>query len=131
MGEKVAEFLKGHEVTFDSALTRKAVQKEQERIDDLIKGAAGKENVYAVRNAMQDELMDHVGIFRNQADLQTAVDNLQEIYAQAEKVGLHSNGIGVNPELTLSLKIKGMVKTGPLCGLCGPSAYRKPGMSCP
>ena len=110
VGEKVAEFLKGHEVTFDSALTRKAVQKEQERIDDLIKGAAGKENVYTVRNAMQDELMDHVGIFRNGTDLQTAVDNLQEIYARAEKVGLNSNGMGANPELTLSLKIKGMVR---------------------
>ena len=84
--------------------------KEQERIDGLIKGKNGKENVYAVRNDMQNELMDRVGIFRNGKDLQAAVDNLQEIYARAQQVGLRSNGIGVNPELSLSLKIQGMVK---------------------
>jgi fumarate reductase flavoprotein subunit len=110
VGEKVAEFLKGYDVAFDTATTRGALQKERERIDALINGADGKENVYAIRSVMQDELMDRVGIFRNGTDLQTAVDNLQHIYERAEKVGLHSNGIGANPELTLALKIKGMVK---------------------
>lgn len=110
VGEKVAEFLQGHEVAFDSAVTRNALQKQEERVNRLINRQDGTENVYAVRNDMQDELMEHVGIFRNGKDLQTAVDSLQQIYARAEKVGLHSNGIGVNPELTLSLKIKGMVK---------------------
>jgi len=110
VGEKVAEFLKGYEVSFDTAVTRSALIKEQERIDALIQSKNGKENVFEVRSAMQDELMDRVGIFRNGKDLQTAVDNLQETYARAQQVGLRSNGIGVNPELTLALKIKGMVK---------------------
>jgi fumarate reductase flavoprotein subunit len=110
VGEKVAEFLKGYEVHYDTAVIRDAVAKQQERIDRLISGKDGDENVYAVRNAMQDELMERVGIFRNEADLQKAVDNLQEIYGRARKVGLRSNGIGVNPELTLALKIQGMVR---------------------
>ncbi|EFK06500.1 fumarate reductase/succinate dehydrogenase flavoprotein C-terminal domain protein, partial [delta proteobacterium NaphS2] len=110
VGEKVAEFLQGYDVAFDTALTRDALLKQQDRIEALIQCKSGKENVYAVRNDMQNELMDRVGIFRNEKDLQTAVDNLQEIYSRAEQVGLKSNGIGVNPELSLSLKIKGMVK---------------------
>lgn len=110
VGEKVAEFLKGYEVSFDTAVTQSAIQKEQERIDALIKGKNGSENVFSVRSDMQNELMDRVGIFRNGTDLQTAVDNLQEIYARASQVGLKSNGIGANPELSLALKIKGMVK---------------------
>ncbi len=110
VGEKVAEFLKGYEVAFDTAVTRGALVKEQERIDGLVQGKNGKENVYAVRNDMQNELMDRVGIFRNGTDLQTAVDNLQGIYERAQQVGLRSNGIGVNPELSLALKIKGMVR---------------------
>ncbi len=110
VGEKVAEFLKGYEVKFDTAVIRSTLMKEQERIDGLIQCKNGKENVFAVRNDMQDELMDRVGIFRNGKDLQTAVDNLQEIYARAQQVGLKSNGIGVNPELSLALKIKGMVR---------------------
>lgn len=110
VGEKVAEFLKGYEVAFDTAVSRDALLKQQDRISALIQGKSGKENVFSVRNDMQNELMDRVGIFRNEKDLQTAVDTLQEIYSRAEQVGLKSNGIGVNPELSLSLKIKGMVK---------------------
>jgi len=86
------------------------VTKQQERIERLITGKNGTEDIYSVRNAMQDELMERVGIFRNGSDLQKAVDNLQEIYGRAKKVGLRSNGAGANPELGLALKIQGMVK---------------------
>jgi fumarate reductase flavoprotein subunit len=110
VGEKIVEFLEGYEVQYNTAVIRGAVIKQEERIDRLISGKDGKENVFEIRNGMQDELMERVGIFRNGADLQKAVDNLQEIYARAKKVGLHSNGIGVNPEVTLALKIQGMVK---------------------
>jgi fumarate reductase flavoprotein subunit len=87
-----------------------AVKKQEERIDRIIKGADGKENVYEVRNAMQDQLMDYVGIFRNGEDLKKAVDNLQVIYERSQKVGLRSYSLGANPELALALKIRGMVR---------------------
>ncbi|OQY43934.1 MAG: fumarate reductase flavoprotein subunit, partial [Desulfobacteraceae bacterium 4572_87] len=90
VGGKVVEFLQGYEVAFDTAVTRATLLKDRERIDRLIHCRDGKENVFEVRNAMQDELMDHVGIFRNGKDLQTAVDNLQEIYGRAQQVGLRS-----------------------------------------
>ncbi len=110
VGEKIAESLKGYEVHFNTAVIKDAAAKDYERIDRLISCKDGKEDVFEVRNAMQNELMERVGIFRNGADLQKAVDNLQEIHARAKKVGLRSNGIGVNPELTLALKIQGMVR---------------------
>jgi fumarate reductase flavoprotein subunit len=110
VGEKIVEFLQGYEVQYKTSVIRSEVIKQQQRIERLISGKDGTEDVYSVRNAMQDELMEHVGIFRNGADLQKAVDNLREIYGRAKKVGLRSNGIGVNPELGLALKIQGMVK---------------------
>jgi fumarate reductase flavoprotein subunit len=118
VGEKIVEFLQGYEVQYNTGIIRDAVIRQQERIDGLISGKDGNENVYEIRNTMQDELMDRVGIFRNGSDLQKAVDNLQEIYARAQQVGLRSNGIGVNPELTLALKIQGMVKLA-LCTAYG------------
>ena len=118
VGEKIVEFLHGYEVQYNTGVIRDAVIGQQERIEGLISGKDGNENVYEIRNAMQNELMDRVGIFRNGSDLQKAVDNLQEIYARAQQVGLRSNGIGVNPELTLALKIQGMVKLA-LCTACG------------
>ncbi len=110
VGEKIAEFLEGYEVDFKTAVVKDAVKKEEERIDRIIKGADGKENVYEVRNAMQDQLMDYVGIFRNGEDLQKAVDNLQVIHERSQKVGLRSYSLGANPELALALKIRGMVR---------------------
>jgi fumarate reductase flavoprotein subunit len=110
VGEKIAEFLKGYEVAFDTRIVKGCLAREQERIERLISGSDGREDAYQIRNAMQDQLMDRVGIFRNKDDLKKAVDNLQEIYDRAKKVGLHSNGIGANPELSLAIKIQGMVR---------------------
>lgn len=118
VGKKIAEFLKGHEANFNTTVIKDAVVKDLERIYRLISGQGGSENVYEIRNAMQDELMDRVGIFRNDADLQKAVENLQETYARAQNVGLRSSGIGANPELSLALKIEGMVKLA-LCTAYG------------
>jgi fumarate reductase flavoprotein subunit len=110
VGEKIVEFLRDYEVQYNTSVIRSEVTKQQERIERLITGKNGTEDIYSVRNAMQDELMERVGIFRNGSDLQKAVDNLQEIYGRAKKVGLRSNGAGANPELGLALKIQGMVK---------------------
>ena len=118
VGGKIAEFLKGYEVSFNTGVITDTLDRARTRLQRLISGADGSENVYAIRNAMQDELMDRVGIFRNGKDLQTAVDNLQEILERAERVGLRSNGVGVSPELSLALKIRGMVKLA-LCTAYG------------
>jgi fumarate reductase flavoprotein subunit len=118
VGEKIVEFLQGYEVQYNTGVIRGAVTKQEERIKRLISGENGDENVYDIRNRMQDELMERVGIFRNGTDLQKAVDNLQEIYARTQKVGLRSNGAGANPELGLALKIQGMVKLA-LCTAYG------------
>ncbi len=110
IGEKIAEFLKGYDVTFDTGIIKGCMVRDLERIERLVSCKDGHEDVYKIRNAMQDELMDRVGIFRNGNDLQKAVDNLQEIYARAKKVGIRSNWLGASPELTLGLKIQGMVR---------------------
>lgn len=110
VGEKIAEFLKGYEVQFNTATVRDALVREQERLEQLISGKDGKENVFEVRNAMQDELMERVSIFRNGTDLEKAVKNLQGIYERSKQVGLRSNGVGANPELALALKIQGMLR---------------------
>jgi len=109
VGQRIADFLEGCEVNFNSRVIKDSVARQEERINKLISGS-GKENVYKVRNAMQDILMDYVGIFRNGSDLQKAVHMLQEVYERAQNIGLRSDGIGANPELALALKMPGMVK---------------------
>ena len=109
VGRKIVEFLKGYETGFDTAVVNSALKKQQERIDGLISGK-GKEEVYAVRDAMQDALMDYVGIFRNEKDLSLAVNKLKEIHERANNIRLKSNGLGANPETAMALRLPGMVR---------------------
>ncbi len=110
VGDKISEFLKGYQVDFKTGIVQEAVKKQQSRIDDVIKGKNGRENVYEIKAAMGDELMDRVGIFRTGAELQKAVENLQVIYERAKKIGLHSTPVGANPELSMALRMPGMVR---------------------
>ncbi|MGC1401590.1 MAG: FAD-binding protein, partial [Thermodesulfobacteriota bacterium] len=110
VGEKVADFLEGYEVEFKTESVHSALKRDGERIERLIQGRDGKENVFDLRKMMQDALMEGVGIFRNQQDLQQAVDTLQVVYARSHKIGLKSNGLGANPELSLAIRFKGMVR---------------------
>lgn len=110
VGGKIVEFLKGTETNFSTAAVRDAMNKQTSRIADLVACKHGSENPYVVRNAMFDSIMKGAGIFRNGKDLEKCVAELQEILGRARKVGLRSNGKGANPELTMALKIEGMVK---------------------
>ncbi|MDR3640842.1 MAG: fumarate reductase flavoprotein subunit [Humidesulfovibrio sp.] len=110
VGKKIAEFLQGAEVTFNSSVIDDEVKRQHERIQHLIRCKTGTENVYKVRLAMQQTLHVGANIFRTDAGLTECVAKLQEILARARQVGLKSNGLGVNPELSAALKIEGQVK---------------------
>ncbi|MCF8097707.1 MAG: fumarate reductase flavoprotein subunit [Desulfarculaceae bacterium] len=110
VGMKMAAFLESAQVSFPTHLVNEAVDKDLQRIRRLVDGSQGKENVYAIRTAMQQEMMQRVGIFRDGDKLQTAVDNLRDLYARALRIGLKSDGVGANPELALALKMPGIMR---------------------
>lgn len=110
VGEKVVAFLEGYEVAFPTGSIRGAVTRAEEKIRTLVAGQRGKENAFELRKALQDVMMDKVGIFRKGTDLQKAVEELQVIHERARRVGLRSNGLGANPEFCLAIKIAGMAQ---------------------
>ena len=110
VGEKMVEYLKGREAVYKTACVKDAVAKVEARIKNLVLSKSGKESVYEVRNAMQDALMEGVGIFRDGPELQQAVDTLQEVHARSKKIGLRSKGFGPDPELALALRMPGQVR---------------------
>lgn len=118
IGPKVAAYAASTVFTYSSRLVDDFVHKMRRRIDDLISGRKGKENVFALRHQMENILMEHVGIFRNGSGLKKAVGELQSLYARAQKIGLVSSGRGANPELALALRMPGMLRLA-LCIACG------------
>ncbi|WP_291323323.1 fumarate reductase flavoprotein subunit [Desulfonatronospira sp.] len=109
VGRSVAGFLQEEDMRVDTALVRGELKKQQERIDTLRSSTRG-EPPFEVRNRMQDILMDYVGIFRNEKDLHLAVEKLQQVLQSAENLKLSSSGAGASPELSLALRLPGMVR---------------------
>ena len=118
IGSKMVEYLKGSESVFKTEPVNDARKLVAKTIDDIISCRNGKENCFDLRNAMQDIMMDDVGIFRNAKDLQNGVDRLLELSERAKHIGLHGSVKGFTPELSMALRVPGMIKLA-LCTAYG------------
>jgi fumarate reductase flavoprotein subunit len=115
--KKLVEFLEGYETVFSTAAMKEGTTRVQDRIAALLRGAG--DDCYTLRNAMQDVMMEHVGIFRNGKDLQEGVDKLQELLERCKNMRLVSGNIpGPNAELSMALRVPGMLKLA-LCTAYG------------
>ena len=93
--------------------TREALAAERGKLDVLLKGS-GSEQADTLKAEMQQTMTDNVGIFRTGADLQRAVDKLQELLVRSRNIGLRSRRDGPNPELVTAYRVQKMIKVA-LC----------------
>ena len=110
IGKCIVEYLQGTETTYSTAVVSAEVRRQQRRIDDLIAGRLGKENVYKVRAEMQEALMTGCFVFRNEKDLLACIETLQGVYERSGRIGLVSSGLGANHEIAAALKLRGQVR---------------------
>ena len=117
VGAKLVEFLKGYETVFSTQAMKDAATRVKGRIAALLRGTG--DDCYTLRNAMQDIMMEHVGIFRNGKDLEAGVAKLQELLERTKNMRLASGNIpGPNAELSMALRVPGMLKLA-LCTAYG------------
>ena len=112
VGGKAADFLEGREVCLRTGDARDAAAGVAQKIDTLAAANSGKENVYAVRNDLQQALMDGCFVFRNEQGLVRCVAELQTLLERARRVGLAGGTLGPAPELSAALRIEGQVRLG-------------------
>jgi len=110
VGEKVAQYAREQPLEFPFSLVSEAVAVQRDRISRLRSRATGSEDVYQLRRAMEDILLNHVGIFRTGEGLAEAVATLQDLYRRAADIRLRSSGLGPNPELFAALRLPGMLR---------------------
>ena len=110
VGKQIVKHLKGSAATFSMAAMNDARRTLEERIKDIVTGRKGKESALKLRDEMHSVMMDYVGIFRNGADLQKAVDKLAELHERAGGIALQTNPRGFNPEMSTALRMRGMIK---------------------
>ncbi|MDA8097547.1 MAG: fumarate reductase flavoprotein subunit [Clostridia bacterium] len=110
VGKRIAEYALGATLEYSYALVEEKARQQQERIDSLIACRHGREDVFKIRQEMEETLMDYVGIFRTGPALQTAVDRLQVLHERSKHIGLRTSGVGANPEITAALRLPGMIR---------------------
>ncbi|MGL6222041.1 MAG: fumarate reductase flavoprotein subunit, partial [Steroidobacteraceae bacterium] len=86
---------------------------ERGKIEHLLHHG-GREQADTLKAEMQQTMTDNVGIFRRGADLQQAVDKLQELLVRSRDIGLRSRRDGPNPELVTAYRVQKMLKVA-LC----------------
>ena len=111
VGEAIADFCdrSDNDVNLPMGLVREFVEREQARLDTLVRGGGG-EDASALRIRMQEIMTSKVGIFRNGRDLQSAVDELQQLLQRSRRIGLRSHDPGPNPELVTAYRVQKMLR---------------------
>ncbi|GMV46569.1 MAG: succinate dehydrogenase flavoprotein subunit [Pseudomonadota bacterium] len=111
VGEAIADFCDraDNDITVPMGLVREFVQREQAELDALSSGG-GSEDASALRARMQEIMTAQVGIFRKGAELQAAVDELQQLLLRSRRIGLRNASAGANPELVTAYRVRKMLK---------------------
>jgi len=111
IGRKIVEFLQGTPApAYAMTLVQAEVARQQARIDAVVSGKQGREDVFALRGMMQDALMEGCFVFRNDAGLRACIARLEEVLERSQYVGLRSSGKGASPEVAAALKLPGQVR---------------------
>ncbi len=118
IGKKVVDYLQGASANFETGAIEAARAQVRERIDGMLRWGKGGENCYALRNAMHEIMSEKVFIFRNGPDLQKAVDDLCVLLERSKNIGVTSTGGAFSPELSMALRVPGMLKLA-LCTAYG------------
>jgi fumarate reductase flavoprotein subunit len=122
VGEYVADWCSqsGSDVAVSTGLVREFLERERAHLDALLH-RRGRESVRALRAELQQVMTDKVGIFRTGADLEEAVDWLQQLLLRSRELGVSNPSPGSNPELVDAYRVQRMIKVA-LTVACGAHA---------
>ena len=90
------------------------IEKQRGKLEKLLnyQGDPEKaENAYELRDSMEKILMDKVGIFRNEDDLQAAVNELEQLLERSKNIDVtDSKSYASNPALVNAYRVQRMLK---------------------
>lgn len=110
--EYIADFCDSPESNIDisTEVIASFINKEQAKIDRLFEPKENEEKAYELRRAMENIMMEKVGIFRNGPDLQEAVDELSDLLRRSRNIVVKTQSYAANPELFNAYRTQRMLK---------------------
>jgi fumarate reductase flavoprotein subunit len=114
VGEYIADFVASQAgaLPLSPALAREFIGRERAALQAILARpapGAGADSVASLRREMEATMTEHVGLFRNEEGLRTAVTTLASLHARAHKVGIVSRHHDANPELVAAYRLPRML----------------------
>jgi fumarate reductase flavoprotein subunit len=110
VGMRVAEYASGTTLQANTALAFDALGGAEQNAKAWLAREGNGRSVYEIRDALGEIMISKVGIFRNGADLQSAVDEIRGLIEECSHAVLRHKGPGANPELAFALRLPGMLR---------------------
>ncbi len=110
VGARVAEYASGTTLASNTTLAFDALDEAEDRARRLLGRDGNGRSVYEIRDSLGEIMITKVGIFRNGADLQSAVDEIKSLIDECSRLVLRHKGPGANPELAFALRFPGMLR---------------------
>lgn len=110
VGEFIADFCEKPENGIDipTSVIYDALAKEEARLKGFINNG-GSEDAVKLRARMQDIMTSKIGIFRKGPDMESAVNELEDLYKRSFKVSV-KDVTGPNPELVYAYRTQKMLR---------------------
>jgi fumarate reductase flavoprotein subunit len=110
VGMRVAEYASGTTLQTNTALAFDALGGAEQNAKAWLAREGNGRSVYEIRDALGEIMISKVGIFRNGADLESAVDEIRGLIEECSHAVLRHKGPGANPELAFALRLPGMLR---------------------
>ncbi len=109
IGNYFADYCLENDLDIKTQTIEACLNKESDKIDKLL-ALDGKEDIFAIKNTMQNLMDQKVGIFRDGENLSQAVDELQELLKKTNNITVKSKSRAGNPELEEAYRVPKMLK---------------------
>jgi succinate dehydrogenase / fumarate reductase flavoprotein subunit len=104
-GQHIAQFVP----QADSPTTAVSAADGAKQKLDLLLSGTGKESASEIRNDMQSTMMKKVGIYRNEADMQEAIEEITVLRQRAEHIRVADRNTQFNTEILEALELKNLL----------------------
>ena len=113
VGNYFADYCLSNDVTIPTSTVQKFLDKEDKYLNDIL-AYTGTEDIFRIKNRMQNLMDEKVGIFRDGVNLKAAVEELEELLNKTKKITVKSKERVGNPELEEAYRVPRMLKVA-LC----------------
>ena len=113
IGNYFADYCLANDVTIPTSTVQKFLDKQDAYLNEIL-AYNGKEDIFRIKNRMQNLMDQKVGIFRDGENLKAAVDELEDLLKKTKQITVKSKERAGNPELEEAYRVPRMLKVA-LC----------------